>query len=295
MPKSLDVFNSSSSSNEAAVAVRETSKRSNNIVLPNAQSMIGEARLQRLQSIIQIAAVTRDDCLQLVVNLFPLFGVEVCHARLLLGTLNEYRLGCINDCALPLHLKMIRTASRLAYDMLQISVDLIKHYSRVKLIRKLPAHMIEGQMLAAQNAIPGLAKTEYGLYDSSEFVWCSICGAVYSMVRESKSNWKKVYKYGLRDVVVVTKTNKTTTMMTTKVPPLLQVDNTVQRQGSQSEICALRRVEKMRETDRVPMPMPMSVPAKYMSSTNADPQSLIRNRARRRRRKKKNLAEVAPR
>jgi hypothetical protein len=169
---------------------------------------------------VQCIAPTRRDALLQIVHLFPLLGsdVPVRTVRQLHHVLSEYRLGCINDKALPVCLKRIQAVRPLVYDLLQVCVDLCKLHTRIRLITLLPAHMLEGQMMSTRKSFPQLVDTEHGLYDSSEFAWCSVCGAIYSMGSEttragistvsvtstssSSTPGTKIYVHGHRDVIV---------------------------------------------------------------------------------------------
>lgn len=174
-----------------------------NSVLPQAAQMLGVDRYERLKWLAQRVVQSRRDCLPILVSLMPRFGIPIKTASAIYTIIHEFTAGCINTTSLPTHLLYIKRVNAVAYDMLHVIVDLIQHYSRIKLIRTLPAHITNGQLLATQDAFPQLKGSPYGLYDGNEFVWCSVCNGLYSMARSEKARGtSKLYRFGLRDAVV---------------------------------------------------------------------------------------------
>jgi hypothetical protein len=170
-------------------------------VLKVAREVLGDDRFDRLDEWVRTIAPTRRDAVPCLVSLFPLIGVKVASANKILHLIEEFRIGSMNVHALR-QLKLVREEDPLAYDVLQIMVDLIKQHTRVVLVGRLPAHVIEGQFKAVQNQFKQLVDSQYAVMDAFDFVWCSVCDALYSMVREFKSSFKKTYRHGLRDAIV---------------------------------------------------------------------------------------------
>jgi len=183
-----------------------------NTILNEAEQMIGAAKLQQLRRWVHIIGPTRNDALLQLVHLFPLLpgaDIRLDAVRRLYLVLQEYRMGCINDVGLPVQMRVIHKMQPLLYDVLQVTVDLIRLFTRVTLVTRLPAHMLAGQFASTQKDLNDeLIAQGCGLYDSSEFVWCVVCGNIYSMVSEMDSTWNKVYEHGHRDVVVDYETDK---------------------------------------------------------------------------------------
>jgi len=171
-------------------------------VISKAPLLLGADAYRELNRIIKIVAPTRRDCLVQIISLFPLMGVKFRSVHKIQFILEELRIGSLNEDAVPNLMMEIKEEDALAYNMLQVSIDLIKLHTRVQVISRLPVHVIKGQLLAQQASFNCLVGTKYAIYDNPEFVYCSVCNAKYSMTRQFNSSYKKVYMHGLRDAVV---------------------------------------------------------------------------------------------
>lgn len=166
-----------------------------------ALSVLGKRDYERLRLWVSRVAPSRRDGFWLLLRLLPLIGVTAAAAHKLGVVLEEFRVGSLNEEVLPKQMRAIQDEDPRAYDALCIMVDLFKLYTRVTLVCKLPAYMINAQLASTQNVFPDLVGTPYGVYDSSEFVYCAVCSCMYSMVRAHPLHFQrnKTYRYGLRD------------------------------------------------------------------------------------------------
>jgi hypothetical protein len=176
-------------------------------VLNKVHELVSADTFVTLQKWVSRIAATRRDSLFVLVSLFPLIGVPVVVAKKLYFVLNELRGGSLNLKMLPIHLLKIKTMSVLCYDVLQITVDLIKLFTRVVLFRRLPAHYTNGQLSASQRVFQqqhlsmSTSISGESVYDAFDFLWCSVCNSLYSMTREYKAGHLKTYKFGYRNAV----------------------------------------------------------------------------------------------
>jgi len=171
-------------------------------LLESAAALLGAGRLATLDGWARVLGPTRRDALKQFVALLPLVGVRP-HAAANLGVLlEELRLGSLKLGVLRRLLRALNATDLLAYQCLQVGVDLLKLHSRVVLLRRLPARTVRAQLASFQSGFTCLPGSPHALYDSPEFVFCSVCNAVYSMLREFKATFKKIYVHGLRDAVV---------------------------------------------------------------------------------------------
>ena len=198
-------------------------------VLSYAKELVGEEIYARLHEWVSKIAPTRRDSLFLLITLFPLLGVKIESAQKLYFVINEYRNGSFNHLTLPAHLLEVQKMDELCYNVLQIVVDLMKVYIRVTIVRKLPAHYIIGQMKAAQSVFKETIESPHAVYDSFDFLWCSVCNSLYSMVREYKASFLKTYRHGYRDAIATYKDdhlycwrNKTNVIGSCKLIPLIR-------------------------------------------------------------------------
>ncbi len=88
-----------------------------------------------------------------------------------------------------------------AYNLLQITADIIRQKQRHYTLYDLPTHITNNQLKAAQTRYEPFIQDSAVLHNFLHFVYCRVCGAVYSLLREYNAVYKRLYKYGLRDVV----------------------------------------------------------------------------------------------
>ena len=176
---------------EVEDAVTKKEAKNKYTLLKVAALLLGEDKFKRFDEVVRKIAPSRRDCLFQLISLFPLYGVKMRSALRIGFLLEELRVGSLNKDALPKLMREVKNEDSLAYDMLQICIDLIKLHTRVQLLSTLPVHITQGQIYAHQNSMTLLSGTKHALYDSFDFVFCSVCGSIYSMLREFKSSFKK--------------------------------------------------------------------------------------------------------
>jgi hypothetical protein len=186
---------------------KEDTTRSLGAALQVAPYIVPKKALRTLHRWTARIAPTCRNALSVVVCLLPLLGSRVESVQQLLYALEEFRIGSVNTDTLATLLSRIQEVDTLTYDLMQISVDLLKVYGRVSLVARLPAFITDAQFRAAQKPFsPAMWRAkharDFALYDNPDFVYCTVCSSLYSMVREYASATKKVYQFGLRDAVV---------------------------------------------------------------------------------------------
>lgn len=170
-------------------------------ILATAKVCLGKTVWERLVLWSTTISTTRRDAFQEIVSLFPLVGVSIRATQRITFMIEELRVGALNLGSLLVAMRCLRGEEPYAYDILQIVIDLMKEKSRIRLLGTLPAHITQAQMKSHTTMLKGLEKTGYALYDSCDYVFCSVCNASYSMTRKFKSSYKKTYNYGYRDSI----------------------------------------------------------------------------------------------
>lgn len=166
-----------------------------------AHDIIGAEKFKTLNQWVHIIAQSRRDAFPQVIGLLPLLGASIQETRCILRLIEELRTGALSKQALKAF-RIVQQRHPLTYDLMQITVDLIKYHSRVSVIGRLPAHITQAQFHTCTQQFAETANTDLAIYDSFDYLFCCVCHTVYSMVRDFKCNSKRVYRYGYRDVVV---------------------------------------------------------------------------------------------
>jgi hypothetical protein len=107
----------------------------------------------------------------------------------------------LSDEKLRKRLLYLREHQPHAYNLIQVVTRMISDRQRIKTLSTLPLHYWRNQIEAIQGRF-GVAGTECLLESMIYFVYCEVCGTVYSLLRDFHSVYKQSYTYGYRDAVV---------------------------------------------------------------------------------------------
>lgn len=107
----------------------------------------------------------------------------------------------LSDEKLRKRLLYLREHQPHAYNLIQVVTRIISDRQRIKTLSTLPLHYWRNQVEAIQGRF-GVVGTDCLLESMIYFVYCEVCGTVYSLLRDFHSVYKQSYTYGYRDAVV---------------------------------------------------------------------------------------------
>jgi hypothetical protein len=129
-------------------------------------------------------------------NFFPCLGVPEPVVTEIKSWLNSY---CANQTAVEKLKKKFQRLCRQqphAYNLLQISVELVKQCEKRVRLWDLPYHITAAQ-LQVLRARPG-QPTRVRVNDVA-FVYCPVCHHIYSNLRDPNSPYRNCYEHGMRE------------------------------------------------------------------------------------------------
>lgn len=180
--------------------------------------------------ILRIIPMCRTDALKEFIPWLRYFGIspDVITYTLTLNTPTVDDV--LSDEKLRDRLYHLRKNQPHAYNLIQIATRVISDQQMLTVLCNLPLHYWRNQITAIQSRF-GSNATKGGLLHSMlYFVYCDVCGTVYSLLREFNSVYKQSYTYGYRDAVVdydtddiYCKNKKTTHIGTCAARPLTHV------------------------------------------------------------------------
>lgn len=167
----------------------------------SAQQFVTLQQYTALRYVTQIEEPLRAFALNRITNWLVHFGVsqdEVDYIQLLFS---HYHDGDVSIERLKTKFQLLQSTAPHAYNLLQISAHLIREAGRHYFTVKLPQYMLVNQIQAVQKR-SRYRHEDLLLGNSIHFVWCRICGTIYSMVREFDPVYTQNYRFGLRDAKV---------------------------------------------------------------------------------------------
>ncbi len=151
--------------------------------------------LRELSDLVQKIAPTRRDAFLFLISLFPQLGASTTNTNTLHQLMIDFILGGLVADHIPNALLTLRCNEPLIYELLQITVDLMKYHTRIVLVRTLPPHMLEAQIRVLQEgSFRNLKGTNHALYDACDLVICSTCSTACSMVSDFSSAYRKTFR-----------------------------------------------------------------------------------------------------
>lgn len=207
------------------------------LLLLRAKELVGEDIFETLNKWTRRIAPSKRNVLFDIVSLYPLIGISQALTDAYLELFAEILTGSLNSKKIHAKIKVLIDCNPKAYDILQVTLDLMKHWTKVVLYVKLPSHYLQGQLEAHKQPLhemytnfPKETNPDLAVYNTTDFVFCDICFTVYSMLRDFNSPFKCTYRYGYRDPYVDFDTNhlyctrkKTSHMGTCGIKPLVRI------------------------------------------------------------------------
>lgn len=89
-----------------------------------------------------------------------------------------------------------------AYNLLQVASEIIKETQKHHITVELPIHLALNQLEAAKSRVSIQGFPNSVLKTALQFVYCSVCRMIYSLLRDFNGVYKTSYKLGLRDASV---------------------------------------------------------------------------------------------
>jgi hypothetical protein len=128
-----------------------------------------------------------------IVKFFPCFQIPEDVVERILQWFTRYRHDSERVEQLKTRMMALRIEQPHAYNLLHISVQLLKQCEKRLRIWELPHHIATAQLDVIQD--------EQGrvLGNDVSFVFCHVCMHIYSNLRDPNSNYKNSYRYGLRE------------------------------------------------------------------------------------------------
>lgn len=165
---------------------------------------ISEPQLRAIQVTVNVIMDNcRTDALREFVPYLRHFGVspDTIQYTLTLNTpMNEDDV--LSDEKLRDRLLYLRANQPHAYNLMQIATRMISDRQRMRSVSVLPLHYWRNQISAIQSRFVRSASSNCILNTMIYFVYCDVCGTVYSLLRDFNSVYKQSYTYGYRDAVV---------------------------------------------------------------------------------------------
>lgn len=143
-----------------------------------------------------------------IVPWFKYFGIDHQTIDFILDKVEHYHNSTLSTEQLKKHFANLRLYQPHAYNLIQICADMIRDVHKHCITLDLPYHLFYNQIKASQSRMPQLSVDTSILNNSIHFVYCSICGLIYSLVMDWHSVYKQSYTHGLRDVFVEYTTDK---------------------------------------------------------------------------------------
>jgi len=139
------------------------------------------------------------------VAFFPFFGVgEAALQKIRIGVHALYTDQLSNPQQHEL-MRDIKAADAFAYNLLQVTADIIKEVTSFSYIRVLPQHIWKYQIQAVQERFGLVPKAgSPPVMPSSQLYlrFCQVCDKIYTLYRRFGSAYKNEYTFGFRDAVV---------------------------------------------------------------------------------------------
>jgi hypothetical protein len=107
----------------------------------------------------------------------------------------------LSDEKLRKRLLFLRRHQPHAYNVIQVATRIIHDSQRIKSLGSLPSYYYANQINAIQGRF-GIIGSNCILDSMIYFVYCKVCGAIYSLLRDFHTVYKQNYSYGYRDAVV---------------------------------------------------------------------------------------------
>ncbi len=175
-----------------------SSTTSNKSMVSDVRPFITEKQYTVLRDIVQRLAPLRTGLLMKCTTFFQYFGIPETSLTLLRAILHHFQQGGLDRPQRLYCMTVLGYTDRHAFNLLHITVDIIKELTSVQIVKSLPYHILENQIDAIRsrynventNAIP-----EHALY----FRFCNVCDTVYSLVRDFRSVYKNEYEWGYRN------------------------------------------------------------------------------------------------
>ena len=172
-------------------------------LLQKAAVLIGKDKLERLNKWARLITPTSRRALYEIIELFPLLGIKPELIQQYSELFQEIQSGRLNASKIYQRMNQLVIQNEEMYTLLQILLDLMKSWSRLTLLCRLPTHHTIGQMRAHQKAVSEIfdyhGDDNIALKNCFDFLFCSVCFSIYSILRDVKSQVKRVFRYGYRD------------------------------------------------------------------------------------------------
>jgi hypothetical protein len=139
-----------------------------------------------------------------IVQFFPCFQIPDDTVERIQRWFTNYRHD--SECVEKLKEKMmsLRIRHPHAYNLLHISVKLLKECEKRMKVWDLPHHIAVAQLEVLMDENHQIHDDEFGL----AFVFCDVCLHIYSNLRDPNSPYKNNYRYGLREAPIDCVTGK---------------------------------------------------------------------------------------
>lgn len=159
-------------------------------------------QLLELQQLIMKLRPNETHIMSRIVPWLQYFGVGQPVLAYVLTQFGHFHQSSLSTEKLKKRFGVLRSRQPHAYNLLQLSALLVRDVHKHNVTYQLPMHIVRHQMLACQSSIAGVDQSAANALLSSllQYVFCSVCGTVYSLLRDYKSVYRKAYQHGLRDV-----------------------------------------------------------------------------------------------
>lgn len=169
------------------------------------EHLISREQLDALTEVLRsiLRCTSYRDALPRFLPLMCHFGVDQSVVDFVL-TLNEPGTSekVLSDERLRKRLQLLHQEQAHAYNLIQVAVHIIEDYHRVRSVSELPVQYWRNQIDAIQGRFGIRPESGMLLRSMLYFVYCDVCGMVYSLLRDPHSVYKQSYTFGYRDVVV---------------------------------------------------------------------------------------------
>jgi hypothetical protein len=150
-------------------------------------------QLEALQTVVQRAALLRTNTFQNCIDYFVFLGVHPNNVHFAKLVINAMHCGTINK---DLQLKMfqkLHSYSVHCYTLVHLTAELLREAKSMAIVRTLPHYIRENQIKALQEKW-GLTQQRVLIESTTVFQYCAVCGHVYSVLAEFRSQYTQNYQ-----------------------------------------------------------------------------------------------------
>jgi hypothetical protein len=155
-------------------------------LLHHIKQYLSEAQLDALQQVVKRAALLRTGSFQQCIDFFPCFGIHPQNVHFIRHIINAMHCGTINK---QFQLKMFQTLHAKTvhgYVLTHLTAELLRETKALAIVRLLPHHIQQNQVKALQERW-GLTEVNALIYNTTVFQYCAVCGHIYSVLAEFRS------------------------------------------------------------------------------------------------------------